>query len=108
MLSLQWWIRFEMRFTLHFLKRKLVGIGELLYISPEELFALSFSQRTLNQSVMAPASPDLIRTARTYDAFQEDIAVVHFYFETQTVLQFSTTATQGICFDKSSHSSNSS
>ena len=64
-------------------------------LTQEQVFDLSQSHRTLNQSVMGPSSSYLIRKSRTYDAFDDDIAVVHFYFETQTVLEFSTTSAQG-------------
>ena len=72
-----------------------MGLGNLSFSAENYIKSFNASKRTLNQAVMGPASPDLIRHVKTYDAFEEDIAIVNFYFEAQTVLKFSTTATQG-------------
>lgn len=65
------------------------------YSSPETFVDAHLSQRTLNQSVMGPSSNFLSRFSQSYEAFNDDIAVVHFYFETQTVLEFTTVSSQG-------------
>jgi hypothetical protein len=54
----------------------------------ESLMNLQSSTRYLNQSVTL--KPLFHHIDRKYDAFDKDIAVLDVFFETTTVLQFST------------------